>query len=451
MEIKILDVLEAEVKPAFAAIIRPVLSYPAVYYQQGPYRKIRKEYEKSVMRKGTNCSYFYTGLVSRVLKYCQERGIEVEVKGKPETLEATKKPCLKNIELREEQVRLITKAIKQQRGVLVAPTGVGKTLLGLAVISAFPNVKVLWLCHTKDLMYQASDFAQKHLENFKVGYIGDSYYNPEQLTIATRQSFIKCASEIGIDYDIVIIDETHHLAKQVGQYSTILQEVFAPVRIGLTATMPKSKEAILTIEGLLGPIIDEVSIREGQERAIMADIKIRFLKIPQNLRLRELRKYSEVYDAAIVNRKEQHEIIALTAKKHVEQNESVLILVSQIEHGNNILAECRRQGIETEFAQGSTEGEIRTQLKEALNDKHIKCVIATAIWYEGVNLPELNVIVNAAGGKSEIRTIQTIGRGLRLTERKKTLIFYDCLDTSHNYLVSHIAERLCIYSEMGWL
>ena len=450
MNIEILDVIECKIPKALGDIVKPTLSFMAFFYQQGPYRKVRREYMKSVMSKGENCYYFPAGLLQRVLNYCKERNIKVTIIGEVERLKATAKPALKGITLREEQQRLVDKAIKDQRGVLVAPTGIGKSLLGLAVISAFPKASTLWLCHTKDLMYQAAEFAEKHLDKPKIGFIGDGVNNPQKLTFATRQSFIKHVGALGCDYDIVVIDEVHHLSGD-GQYQTLMRNILAPVRIGLTATMPTDKEAILAIEGALGPIIDEVTIKEGQERGTMASIKIRFLKVPVDYKVKDLRKYQDVYRAGVVENTAQHSLIIETAAKHVKKGDSVLILVTQIAHGENLLDECERQHVQAVFAQGATEGIIRKEIKDALNSKDIHVVIATTIWNEGLNIPELNVIINAAGGKSEIRTLQIIGRGLRLTKTKRQLIMYDVMNLNHSFLLSHLGERLAIYTEMGWM
>lgn len=453
MDIEVLDVCDCKVSKALSDIIKSCLEYPAVFYQQGPYRKIRKEYMKSVITKGEKYNYFPTGLLPRVIDYCKGRNIDVNVIGKIEKLGATKKPTVNGLELREEQLHSVNKAIKIQRGVLVAPTGTGKTAMGMAVISAFPKASVLWLCHTKDLMYQAADEAKKLLllDSKDIGFIGDGKNNPCKFTFATRQSFVKVVDKLGCDYDIVIIDETHHISEQNGQYGTLMRHVLAPVRIGLTATMPTDKKAILAIEGSLGPIIDEITIEEGQERGIMAKIRIKFLRVPIDHKLRDLRKYSDVYDAGVVNNQAQHRIIVETTQAHVEKGDAVLILVTRIQHGENLLAAFERAGVQAYFAQGITESALRKDIKDALNLKHIHVVIATTIFQEGINIPELNVLINAAGGKSEIRTIQAIGRGLRLTETKKLLILYDVLNLSHNYLIAHVGERLMIYSEMNWI
>jgi len=85
-----------------------------------------------------------------------------------------------------------------------------------------------------------------------------------------------------------------------------------------------------------------------------------------------------------------------------------------------------------------------------LNEKR-KCIICTSVWKEGLNFPELNVVINAAGGKSEIMTLQALGRGLRVTEKKKFLIFYDIFDPSSRFTVEHFGERLCLYMDNNWI
>lgn len=451
-KIQILDTIECTCDPALANIIRPCLSYPAVFYKQGMYRKIRTEYEKSTMTKAGDVYFFFTGLLPRVLNFCKENNIPVNVEGKLEKIPFSE-PKLKNLSLRKEQIRLVTNALEKQRGVLIAPTGTGKTLIALAVISSFmdKDTNVLWLCHTKDLMYQAGREAEKEL-GVEVGYIGDGNNDHDfKVTMATRQSFIKVAPELGWKYDVVVIDEVHHMAKFDSNYAELMRSVLSPVRIGLTATIPKDKQAVLAIEAFLGPVIEEITVKEGQERGTMAEIKMKFLKVPLSHSIRDLRKYQDVYDAGVVNRREQHELIARTCKQHVREGDAILILVTRIQHGENILAELKRQGVKAYFAQGNTESSVRNDLKDALNNKDIHCLIATTIFQEGINIPELNVLINAAGGKSEIRTIQAIGRGLRVTDTKKVLTCYDIMSLDHPYLISHLAERLAVYSEMRWL
>lgn len=455
MDIELRDPIYCEVQGGLAAIIKPDLSFTAVFYRQGFYRKERVEYQKSIMIKRPNGVYLFpTGLLPKVIGICKAKNVPVRVIGNQEPIDYGE-VRLNTIRLREEQERLVKAALTKQRGVLLAPTGAGKTVLGIAVISAFiqdKDFKVIWLCHTRDLMYQSAKVCKEEL-GISPGIIGDSSCETDrQITMATRQSYIKHKDELSSYYDMVLIDEAHHITNFEGQYGTILNWMPAPIRIGLTATLPtQNKEAMLAIEGMLGPVLDEVTTQEGAERGIIADIKIKILKAPFSQQVKDLRKYQDVYRYGVVWGKERNRLIIEKAKEHVDKGDSVLILVTQIEHGRNLFTECVLQGVTADFAEGATSAKDRTELKDALNSKRIRCVIATTIWKEGINIPELNVIINAAGGKSEIATIQAIGRGLRRTSTKKEITVYDIFDESHAYLLNHFGMRMSIYTEMGWL
>ena len=455
MDIVLLDPIHCEVQPALAAIIKPLLSFTAVYYTQGFFKKERHEYEKPVMFKSKKGTFlFATGLLPKVVRYCIEKNVPIKVIGKEEKVPYGKVE-MRTITLREEQVRLVNSALKKQRGTLIAPTGVGKTALGIAIISAFvknEDFRALWLCHTKDLMYQSAGVCEKEL-GIVPGIVGDNSADlDKQITMATRQSFVNYVKEYGHLYDMVLIDETHHLSSYDGQYGILLTQIPAPIRIGLTATLPtQNKEAMLAIEGLLGPVIDEVTMEEGQDKNLIANIKIRIIKIPFSSDIKRLRNYADVYKFGVTNRTDQHVAIVQKAKEHVDRGDSVLIIVTKLDHGRQLATQCYMNDLDAEFIQGADTAEDRERVNRALNNKELKCVIATTIWKEGLNIPELNVIINAAGGKSEIATIQTIGRGLRRTSTKKDIVVYDCFDESHKYLIEHYGQRMAIYSEMGWI
>ena len=105
-------------------------------------------------------------------------------------------------------------------------------------------------------------------------------------------------------------------------------------------------------------------------------------------------------------------------------------------------------GLQARFISGDTSSKIRADLKQALEEKQVYCVIAT-IWKEGVNIKSLDVVINAAGGMSEIATLQSIGRALRVTETKKKITIIDFVD-AYRYLNHHAIMRLRTYVENEW-
>lgn len=452
-KIEIWNPVTASCNAELFQLVKSELSFKAVMYRQGMYKKERTEYVKYLMKKGKNGHYFFwAGLVHVVQKYCDDKSIPYEIEDHSQEKFTMYEPMLPNVTFREDQMRLMDSFLDSPRGILVSFTGSGKTVLGFGIISAFENIRVLWLCHKKDLMHQAYDEAIKF--GFKsVGRIGDGYAESNKLiTIATRQSFIDLCEDMGCEYDMVVVDEAHHVGgNSIGEYTKILNSVMAPIRLGLTATLPREGEPYLTCVGLLGPIIGELTINEGNEAGTLAKPKIKILKTTKDYAIMEMKHYPQVYNAGIVNRIERNLLIAQTTKNHTDSGDTVLIMINHIEHGENILRQLTALGVAAEFVKGSTDGDDRTKIKHAFNDGTIKCVICSSVWTEGVNIPNLNVVICAAGGKSEIRTLQSVGRGLRKTKDKDEVYIYDIFDNSHRYLIEHFAERLMVYIDNGWL
>jgi len=252
-------------------------------------------------------------------------------------------------------------------------------------------------------------------------------------------------------FDVVIIDECHHLSDFRGEYHAILRQTFAPIRIGLTATRADGKGAQLAMESLLGPVIGEFTINEAREAGFMAAPIIKLTKLSKNMVTHDMRNYADVYESGVVRNLEMNRIISELVKKYSDEGLTSLVIVTQIVHGELILGMVKRLGVGAVFVNGSTETESRELTKHALNGKILKCVICTAVWKEGVNIPELNVLINAAGGKSELATIQAIGRGMRKTETKSHLVIHDFFNPSHRFLIDHFGTRLCLYFDLGWM
>jgi len=451
--IRYLDPVESLMSAPLYKLMKDELSYKSVFYRQGVWKKQRTEYLKTTfIGHDKSGYYFYSGFIPRVKNFCAKNNIpldNIEMYGL--TYQEPKLPD--GFDPRSFQKNMVEKIIEFERGVLKAPTGTGKTILGLYVISCLAGLgNVIWLCHTKDLMLQTAKEAEVWFGKSNVGRVGDgNLVLGKFFTSATRQTFKDHVDEWGTEYDMVVLDETHHLSKFDGQYAEIFRKIFAPIKIGLTATMPQSAEALLAIEGFIGPILEDFTINEAREEGYMAHPIIKIKKISRSEHVHELRKYADVYEWGIVRRLERNRLIIDIVKEHQDKGDSVLIVVTRIDHGTILKSIGERLGIEIEFINGSTDTETRDLTKQLLNDKKMKCVICTAVWKEGVNIPELNVVINAAGGKSELVTLQTIGRGLRKTENKSELIIYDFFDASHNYLIDHFGHRFSLYSDMNWV
>ncbi len=330
------------------------------------------------------------------------------------------------------------------------------TILALGIISCFEESNILFLCHEKTLMNQTYDemidkgFNRKEINKIS-GDSPDKSFN--RITIAMMQTFGKLlGSQYTTEYfDVVFVDETDVAMSLDSTYYKILTNLIAPVRYGLTATLPNEQSHRLVLEGLVGPVIGHISIKNGVDLGLLAKPIIKIKKIPYSYAIRELRAYKDVYTKGIVENKIRNNIVVDETIKLMQEGKTVLVLVVQTEHGQNLANLFKEKGHNVPFVWGATEVDERTAMKNALQRKDLKCLIASIVFRRGINIPSLGAVVNASGGKSETVVLQGIGRGLRKTDDKNSVTILDFLDLSHPFLVSHVAQRLELYSDEGWL
>ena len=166
MKIEIIDPIECRVSKADARRIKPSLTYTGVYYRKeripGTDRKrmVRHEYPKECFSaKEKDHWYFLRGHLDRVQKYLDEKGISYKLTWANSTTITPGPFMLDGIQFRPDQLALMNNAVRydDQNGVIVAPTGSGKTILQLGIRSAFPNHRTLFLAHTIGIVQQTVD------------------------------------------------------------------------------------------------------------------------------------------------------------------------------------------------------------------------------------------------------------------------------------------------------
>lgn len=460
-DIQIINASLCSVPRDQARFISEAIAYEKVYWRQGLYKKEQVKYTAYFFtHKGKDNYFFLTGHLKRILIWSKQNNVKVSVKGDRPSQHMDRlqqSPFLKGITLRPDQELLVTQALYGKRGVIKAPTRSGKTIIQYAIVSAFTEANTLFLAHTQDLVNQLADEGERF--GFNIARVtGEQreldWDDTNQVVVMTRQScanLIKNSTLIPKDYfDMIIVDEAHHVTTPEGQYAQILSTLDAPLRFGFTATLPDRIESELSLEGFIGPMIGQLTIAEAIDKDILVKPKI-VIKKAHTSRIPIQTKYDKVYDRGIVDNRERNRMIAELAKEYVDKGSSVLILVTKIRHGDNLEEALREISVPAYYVQGETETKTRDWVKRNLIAKRIMCVIATTVWKEGINIPSLNVCINAAGGKSEISTLQSVGRSLTKTEGKDHAVIVDLFDPSHHYLISHFGERIILYTDQGWM
>ncbi len=427
------------------SVVLDLLSFEKEYWRREGYSQKKKSSRHSMVgKKGV----FLTGFLPKILKTLDRNGIPYDFDNLVYE-NACRSPALEGIQFRDDQIKQINAAIEAKRGVIVAPTGTGKTVIMAGLISCYAGNKILFLCHTIDLVDQAlAEFRKYGFNCSKMG--GGSKDMSGDVVVSTIQTFSKLDPADYCDkFFVVMSDECHHQGVIGSAYYKVLTNLLAPNRFAFTATLPIKEEVKLCLEGLVGPVLDEFTFDEAMKKGILAVPEIRLIPVNAFVDY-EIRTYADTYDAAIVNNKERNRLIIKEIKSLNREGLTTLTYVQKIEHIKNLLAMAEDMNVSLIDVQGKVGSETRLDIKQKLESKEIQNVVSTVVWREGINVKSLNSIIIAGGGKNEKDLIQACGRGARKDEGKDEFVIVDFVDSA-KYLSQHFCERLKTYVKKGWL
>ena len=377
---------------------------------------------------------FPTGFLDIVRKTAAEEKIQVDVNDR------RAKPCSPDpgalIDwLRDYQREAIEVAREEERGVFHHATGAGKTEVIVALGEIYPCTWLV-LTNKKDLLAQTAErFARRTGE--AVGQIGDGAFAPARVTVAMFQTIF--AGLRGRKSNIlkflatvqgVIVDECHIIPA-----STFLRVLMALknayFRYGFSGTpFARGDQKSIFTWGALGPIIHRVSADTLIGEGILARPTIRMIYVPQ----RSLAKsWAEVYGEAIVKSPARNAVVVHTAKRATKP---CLVFIKEIAHGRALEAEMRAAGEKVEFVWGQKKLEARQAAIRRLVHGDVDILICNVIFQEGIDIPELQSVVIASGGKSVIMALQDVGRGMRRRNAQGEV-------TKEAFEVFDIADRGC--------
>lgn len=430
-----------------ASVVRKATEYKYEIWVKAQYGKRKKIISKNFV---ISKKYIYAGFIERIKKYCQKRNIDFEVMGERVVLKPKQKPHLPGIKFRDIQLQAIEAINKNQAGLVNLATAIGKTIFAAGLCSTYENPRVLFLCRSNDLVNQASETFSKF--GFKNCKIGDGRKEiTEKIVFATAQTYKNLdLVELSDRFDILIVDEAHKGSNIGGEYEKILRTCLAPIRVGLTATIPTDISKAMLIEGLIGPTTIQADTKYGIEEGILAKPKIELLVIPESKGSSSWRTYKDAYEYGVVKNSVRNNIIADGVKKEIDSGNSCLLFCVEIEHIRQISMALEKKGVEHECVYGDIDSKSREKIKKDIAQKKILCVISSVVWVEGLDIPSLDRIFNASGQKASEALLQKVGRVLRVTEKKKTATVYDCLDQG-KWLGDHTVKRLIVYKNMGWV
>ncbi len=194
-------------------------------------------------------------------------------------------PKVEAVELRPEQEAAVAAwEAGGGRGLIVMPTGTGKTEVALAAMTR-TKIATLIVAPVRDLMHQWHRRIHRSL-GYDAGIVGDSMFNLQPVTVTTYDSAYARMAEIGDQFGLVIFDEAHHLPGRCYREAALL--CAAPMRMGLTATPERGDGRQVDLAELIGPTVYRQEISQARGRTL-ADFEV--VRIPVKLGDEEQWKY----------------------------------------------------------------------------------------------------------------------------------------------------------------
>lgn len=410
---------------------------------------------------------FLTGHLPLVLEALESSSIPYEVEDLRPTYRKGKLLTLVGVEEREYQKDAVEAVLKQKRGRIWARPRSGKTIIEIMFHAQLNIVPHISICQSIDIAYQTKEKFEIFLPQVPVGVVGDGRCDvkPDGITIITIQSAIAAYNkkyelqpkekkealfEKAIEKDrvkklienakIVWVDECHHAASD--SYRFILTQIEkAAYIVGGSGTLFREDNTDLYIEGLVGPLIYEINYSDLIEGGYLVAPTIHMIKLPRNIKPSG-DTYPTIYKECITENEYRNGIIKRVVRNLESRDKSSMILVSKIKHGE-ILQKLIPGSI---FLQGKDTSDFRIKTLKDLKDKKLMILITT-LGNEGLDIPSLDAVIIAAGGKSAILIFQRL-RCLTPyktdTEEKKHAIVVDFLD-ANKYLRAHSNKRKRLY------
>lgn len=359
------------------------------------------------------------------------------------------------LELREYQEDVIRKALKIGRGTCVLGTGAGKTLTTAALIENYfqncsdkDTFKCIVLVPDLGLVSQTYEEFNDVGTTFKMTkWTGKTKPDLTSNVIICNIGIVQSQfdSNDWMKYvDLLIVDECHKI-KATNKVSKIVSNIRTHNKYGFTGTLPENNLDKWSIIGKLGPVIYEKTSYELRLEDYLANVNVKILNLDYNIPPRYLsdNAYREELDFIY----ESHFRNTFLTKLCDKLENNTLILVNHIKHGVHLseyLIDCKNDK-QVYFIRGEVEVDTREDIKRIMEkDNNVICVAMSSIFSTGVNIKNLHNIIFAAGGKSFIRTVQSVGRGLRKHASKNKLIIFDICDNLR-YGLRHCEKRKEIY------
>lgn len=419
-------------------------------YQFSPQYKMRiwDGYKKLVYKNQTAPAPLYLKITSILKKLGHTYELIWE-----NPIEPIGKAEVKTLELDDLQHKAIERAIKYKYCAIEAAIRSGKTAMTAAMfnrIGCYPGVLIT---QGKDLVLQTRNEYQKFLDA-SIGFFSESAFEPGDILVTSYAALIRLYGKETKQFEernreikkiiartkVLILDECHHAFSVKSQK---ILENFTNIgyKISVSGTVKPDKVKKIEMESVIGKVVNNIRFKELIERGRIAKPKIILYDLPRAWYRDYLPEYKDIYDANIMENELRNRFIASLVAHASKKDKTVFIMVRRRPHGeilNSLIPEAV-------YVHGDTDSGERKILYDRLQNKTLKCIIAT-VGKEGLNIPRLDIVINAEGLAGEVVTVQKM-RSLTGCSDKEKGIVIDFMDHG-KYLDDHSLDRCNKYESL---
>ena len=363
-----------------------------------------------------------------------------------------------NLKLRDYQQEIVKRCLSIGRGSVVLATAGGKTLTIASLIeNVYQNNKnIKCLIIVPDLMLVNQTY--NDFREYGTTFLSNKWTGSHELDISSNviiaNAGILLSDKSDTNWtehiDLLIVDEVHKVRKS-NKINKIIKKIRSPHKFGFTGTMPEELPDQWNIIGKIGPIIYEKDSSALREEQYISKVGAQILQLQYKDKIKRTSSRANPTkdyrkEIEFISKSKYRNKIITNLCQSVDNN--TLILVDFIEHGETLFDKLNEtlKNKQVYFIRGNVPVEERDKIKEKMErDNNIICIAVSKIFSTGVSINNLHYIVFAGGGKAKVKTIQSIGRGLRQHKTKSKMIIFDVADQLH-YGQLHSEKRMQIYN-----
>jgi superfamily II DNA or RNA helicase len=418
-------------------LLRMLVKHCSYEMKNSHFIQMNSKWDGRVRLFNANKKTFPIGMLSRVERVIKDyenftrKGFKINYVDTRVKLDDIKTPDILKMQLREYQTQAVNSAIENEMGVLHLTTATGKTAIAIEVIRKFKK-KTLFTIDRIELVKQTQDVIKGVLE-LDVGLITEGKLEDKDICVATYQTIMSLLkkkdpkiNEYLESVGLWISDETHIVAAD--SFLLISSKLInTQKRIGLSATNFRDDGNDMKIEACVGKEIFRFK-EEAFKSGFISTPDITFIKI-KNEKQSNHDDYASEYNEYIVENIYRNDTIRKVVLE-LHKDKQILVLTKLINHAKKL-----SEMLGADMIVGSSGSKQRAEIFQKFKNGEIRVLVGTvSIFSKGIDLPELDMVVNCVGNSAEITTIQSLGRVLRKTATKNVGYYIDFIDEGTNFL-----------------